>query len=127
MMKKRFLIPLSVLAIIIIVYLSLWVPTTPVVKTVKDVYCGKISVDADSTLHLYDMSKYFPEMVYADMRITRLLVIHNGRHGYMYVIYSREYMDAEKNIINASCNVPSKWEIEKIDGKWTIIDIEESP
>ena len=126
-LRKRIIIPVIVLAVLIVTYISLLVSVSSVVNTVRSIYCGEISAAPDSPLKMYDISKRYPAMVYADMRITRLFVIHNGRHGFMYVLYSCEYMDANNKILNASGDILSKWEIEKKDGEWVIVSIEEAP
>ena len=126
MAKRGLVILVSIFVTIVVVYLSLFIPTLSVIKTVKSVYCGEISAKSDSPIRRYDLSNRYPTMVYADMKIIPLFVIHNWQHGYMYVLYSSKYMDAEKNVLNASCNILSKWEIEKKNGEWIIIDIEEA-
>ena len=124
---KRPSVPLLLLSAVVIVYIGLMLSTLPVIRTVKDVYCGKIHPDPDSPISMYDSSKHYHNIAYAEMRVMPLLVIHNGWHGYMYVIYSNRYLVENNKTLNASCDIMSKWEIEKKDGEWTIINIEEEP
>ena len=126
-MKRKWIIPILILAVITAVYLCMLLSTNPVVKTVEDVYCGRISADDDSPIRMYDLSSRYSDIAHAEMNITRLFVLHNWRHGFMYVIYSCEYTDENNKVLNASCSIISRWEIEKRDGEWTVIDIEEKP
>ena len=114
-------------ATVVVVYLWMLLSTNSVVRTVENVYCGNISVNDDSPMHMYDLSSRYSDIAHAELNITRLFVIHNGRHGVMYVVYSCEYRNSDNKVLNASIWVPSKWEIEKKDGEWTIINIEEKP
>ena len=124
---KRWFLPAALILLLVLGYFGLILSTSSVVRSVKKVYCGEIHPDPDSPISMYDLSKHYHDIAYAEMRVTPLLVIHNGRHGYMYVIYSNRYLDENNKTLNASCDIMSKWEIEKKDGEWTIIDIEEKP
>ena len=126
---KKFLLcfVLLIVAALLSIYTVSFISTTPLVTLAREVYCGTTKVDPDDPLSRYDLSGMYSDIANAEMDITRLLVVHNGQHGYMYVVYSCRYTDRNDNILNESKMVFSKWEIVKEENTWYVTDIMEDP
>ena len=126
---KKFLLccVLLMAAALLCIYTVSFISTTPLVTLAREVYCGTTKVDPDDPLSRYDLSGMYSDIANAEMDITRLLVVHNGQHGYMYVVYSCRYTDRNDNILNESKMVFSKWEIVKEENTWYVTDIMEDP
>lgn len=80
----------------------------------------------EDCLQRYDTSGYGNE-VERSAKVIPLLVIHNGQKGYAYICYSYDVKNKDGALLCASNNIFSKWEIERVDGKWNVISIMESP
>lgn len=80
----------------------------------------------ESSLQRYDTGRYGNEAE-RSARVMPLLVVHNGRKGYAYVRYSYDVRDKDGTLLCASNGIFSKWEIEKKDGVWSVINITEKP
>ena len=60
-----------------------------------------------------------------DVKVHKGWIFHDLKKGEINVIYHVRYYDDNK--IFGGCNVPSKWLIERVDGKWEIVKIIEKP
>lgn len=80
----------------------------------------------ENHLQHYDTGRYGDE-VERSARIIPLLVVHDGQKGYAYICYSYDVKHKDGTPLCSSKNILSKWEIERIDGKWSITNIKENP
>lgn len=62
-----------------------------------------------------------------DYSLGRVWVWHNGKNGFMKMIYSVKYFDKNGKLIYASTGVPSTWTIEKSEKNWRVVRIKEQP
>ncbi len=47
--------------------------------------------------------------------------------GYMWVEYDEHRYDSENEIVSASSNILTYWKLKKIDDKWVVTDVKETP
>lgn len=75
----------------------------------------------------YYFGVYFDAV--AETHTIELLSAHiEDRHGYIFIEYSQEAIDANGDSVSGSWNVVSLWEIEKDEnGNWNVISIKEHP
>ena len=114
--------------IILIIYLLMLWTTNDIVREVKNVMQGNISIEETrgTSLDLYNR-KGDLGTIFAEAKITRLFVFHNFFDGYMWVKYSCEGFDKNGNHTYGSSNVISRWKIHREDGKWQVVEIQEKP
>lgn len=87
-----------------------------------------VNGDAEGSTSPCLYERYHTEgTVRADVKIRRSMVMHNFNRGVMYVCYSCVWYDKNGEIIRGSMDIPAKWNIGKIDGKWVVSDISEAP
>lgn len=60
-------------------------------------------------------------------KVQALYVIHSLKKGIMYVKYTYQHFDKNGEDIGGSYNAPSKWYIEKKNGNWEVVKVEERP
>lgn len=63
----------------------------------------------------------------ANVKVRRLITLHNFKRGVMIVNYDCEAFNDNHKHIYGSSNVYAKWEIEKKNGRWIVVDIKEQP
>lgn len=63
----------------------------------------------------------------ADINIKLLTTNQENSKGYIWVKYSAVYYDKEKQLVTASSDVLSRWEIELEDNDWVVTKVEEHP
>ncbi len=82
---------------------------------------------ADETDPLSRYNKDWPAVLNTTTKLSlrRSWVWHNGKTGYINIIYTACYYDDEGNLASGSWKIDSKWYIEKQDGKWKVVDIYE--
>ncbi len=127
-MKKK----LAILFILILIagyYLAMLCTTNSVVEDFYNV----VNNNMDENISYEELKRYkvpsFENTTYknTDTKINRIFVVHNFNKGIMYVKYSYIMYDINGHTISGSSNVYSKWSIEKVGKRWTVVDIEEKP
>lgn len=62
-----------------------------------------------------------------DLKCNRIFVVHNFKKGMMVVRYSNITYDYNDEVTDGNKNAISKWYIEKKNGRWVVVDIDEKP
>jgi hypothetical protein len=71
-------------------------------------------------------TKYL-DQVNIDLKLHRLFAWHNFKKGKLWMKYSIEVTDERKNHIQGAWDIPVKLAIEKVNGVWSVTDIDEPP
>ena len=134
MIRKKFIIICILLLIGVVLYIFSLLSVRTIIYEVKDVFEGKVSKsETDNTpLELYN---YYHDRLKAnyviETSVRPVFVIKGWKRGTIFVRYEYWVYDEDGNILWGFANrfpvPPSRWTIEKIDGKWQITDIFEAP
>lgn len=110
--------------IILIMYLTIFLNTNSVVNNVENIMSGNVekSITQNTPLDQYNRKGDFGT-VKVDVKLNRLFVLHNFNKGYMWMLYTYEGYDKDNNRTYGAWNILSKWKIEKINGKWEVVNI----
>ena len=125
-MNKKLII-LYVLIFIIGFYLSILFTTNSVINDFYNIVNNNMTKNIPyGELERYQIPS-FDDMTYkkTEAKISRVFVFHNFKKGIMYVKYSYIAYDVNGEVITGSTNVYSKWYLEKENGRWIVVDIEE--
>ena len=129
-MKLLLRIVTALLAMVILLYAAMFYSTNNVIEDFKACVSGKDVSNGVEDAQLYKYYNYKADngrAVDADVEIRRLFVLHNFKKGVMYVEYSCETFDEEGNTVYGAAGIPSKWYIERNNGRWEVVEIEEDP
>jgi hypothetical protein len=76
----------------------------------------------------YDRQDYYDQhgVNMVDVTISRYFVIHNFSRGYMWIRYELRTYNSDQSA-RAGASSYACWTIQKVDGAWRIVDIEEGP
>lgn len=129
--KKHILI-VAVLCVVFagMVYLMMLLDTNSIIDDFTAVVNGDARQSVDyGELIRYDGKRYSVNYCRAYFKINRSFVIHNFKEGYMNVKYTIQYFDDKGEEIYGvgAWDIPTKWYIKKIDGRWKVVNIEEAP
>ena len=135
MIIRRIFKTICILLLIgVVIYIFSLLSVCTIIHEVKDVFDGKVSKsETDNTpLELYN---YYHDRLKSNYviktSIRPIFVIKNWERGTILVRYEYWVYDEEGKILWGFANrfpvPPSRWTIEKIDGKWKITDIFEAP
>lgn len=123
---KKLAIILMCIAVAVVVYYMLMIkPFDKVWDEGKSIYAGKLQPNDDHPLRgRYRLDWGEPYSLVADVKldIRRTFVWRWGRHGSMMINYAQEYYDKYGNLLTKD-NGYEEWILEKVDGKWTVVDI----
>jgi hypothetical protein len=129
--KKVLGITAIIVIILIFMYVTMLFDTNSLMVEVKEVFMWKVDrAETDGrAISMYNDSDRAAnvDLGYVSLRLVRLFTLHNFRSGYIWAVYSYAAYDTQGEIITASWNVRTKWYIQKIDGRWEIIEIIEPP
>ena len=89
------------------------------------VFKGEVMLDETDILSRYNRDWLDIQNVTVDLSLRRTWVWHDGKRGYMNIVYTACYYDSTGDLVSGSWNVDSKWYIEKRNGKWEVVDIYE--
>ncbi len=133
-MKKKILVSLLVVLLLLVsYYCAMLISTNGLIDYVQGVMQGDISGSEveDSPLRIYSYFASRDDFEYADVKVSRVFVIHNFTDGYMWVDYSiKAYNENGEVIAGSATTFPtglSKWKIHRENGEWKVVDIVESP
>ena len=65
--------------------------------------------------------------VRADVSIELVTTKQENGKGYIWVKYSADYYDKDDTLISGNGEAYSRWDIEQLNGKWTVTLIDEIP
>jgi len=123
------IILLSVVSIVLIYYAAMLLNTNSIMKDVRSAFLCKtdISETEGREIDRYNTQHYFEDeeraMGSVDLTLFRLFTLHNFRNGYIWAYYSRTAHDKDGGLVTSSLYHTTKWKIEKINGKWEIVEI----
>ena len=102
--------------------------TNSLIKDVREVMSGLVEYEQteDKPIHKYNHQNIL-QNAKVNVKIFRLLTLNNFFDGYIWVLYSYETVENDKDFFPSSSNIMSRWKIHKENGKWEIVDIKESP
>lgn len=124
--KKLMLIILCAAVLKLAYYLTMVRPFDEFWAETKAILSGELRPDTDHPLwgdyHL-DLGKPYSQAASVKLDISRYFVWRWGNHGGMIVDFSQEYYDEEGNLLVRNYS-GEKWTLEKIDGKWTITEMD---
>jgi hypothetical protein len=85
-------------------------------------------VSDDLATSRYDSQDYYDrrDVNMVDVTIRRCFVIHNFSRGYMWIYYDYSTYDPDQEDWSGA-RAYACWTIQKVDGTWRIVDIEEGP
>ena len=94
----------------------------------KSVFRGEIALEQVTDTPMY---RYYPEnepeLEKVDLNLYRTFVLHNFSDGYIWVKYDVAYVDSSGYEFSGSRNITARWKIQRENGEWKVIDIEERP
>jgi hypothetical protein len=123
--KKYKLWLLCVIIALIAVYIVMLCDTDSVLQDFRDCVSGEVSENLKDSA-LYELY-YNANAESAEVKVRRNFVIHNFTKGVIYANYTYHVFDKDGNEVRGSHKVPTKWYIEKINGRWSVVDIDERP
>lgn len=130
-MKKKGIIISLFITLIVIVYIIMLHDTDNITNDFKDCVADtpKSEIIKNTALYkYYSRNELFKnEICDADVKVRRLLVLHNFHNGVMFVNYDCETFNDKGEHIYGSSNVYAKWYIEKKNGIWEVVNVEERP
>lgn len=131
-MSKTFLNPKKLLLILflllLVFYVVLFLNTNSVMRYAKSVFRGEIALEQVTDTPMY---RYYPEnepeLEKVDLNLYRTFVLHNFSDGYIWVKYDVAYIDSSGYEFSGSRNITARWKIQRENGEWKVVDIEENP
>lgn len=117
-------------AIILVILLCLYyfimlMPTNSIMSRAEKIFNGEIIADENDPLNRYNKDWSLVQNTRTKLSLRRSWVWHDGKKGYMNIVYTACYYDSTGDLVSGSWNVDSKWYIEKRNGKWEVVDIDE--
>ena len=126
--KPLFIIILIIL-ILLSIHIALLIDTNSVLRDVKLTYYGE--KDASEVLGTPLESFYIHNprcernIDTVDLKIRRLLVVHNGSEGWILAKIKCEAFDPDGNL-EYGHETTARWWIEKTEGKWVITKVKDT-
>ena len=117
------------LLVIPVIYAFLLYDTNDLMNEVRDAFHCRINrlETLGKPINMYNMNRENETLGKSHLTLLRMLTLHNYRKGYIWAIYNYRAYDDEGQLIAGSAWVPTKWEIQKTNGSWEIVDIFENP
>lgn len=84
--------------------------------------------DIDNMVDVGALKKYYyfnSEVKKAVVDIKLITTNQNGDKGYIWVEYSTDYYDLNETIVHGVAKIKSRWDIEKKDDVWKVVNIDE--
>ena len=123
--KKIATIILCIVVLIGVYYLLMIRPFDELWDESKAILSGKLQPDEDNLLRSrYNLNRGEPYSLATDIKLSikRSFVWRWGNRGKMIVNFTQEYYDNSGNLLR-KIQSGEKWILEKIGGKWKIVDI----
>jgi hypothetical protein len=127
-LKKYFKpILIAVIILICLIYICMLYSTRTVIDDFEACVSGKEILNDVRNSEFYDMYYRAGAVSAENVKVTTPLALHNFNKGVMYVKYTYEAFDEDGSPVAGSYKVPSKWYIEKQNGRWIVTKIDERP
>lgn len=125
-LKKGFLLFLLIVLIYFIICILL---THDIMVETKRVIKGdEIVLDMENPFYRISFNEqYFPEIKNVQGKVWRVFTWCGRKKGCIYILYWKKYIDTRGNVIYEAEWSDAKLIIEKIDKKWQLVDIYETP
>ena len=118
------------IVLVIFIYVAMLLDTNKLMSRVKSAFRFELSLEETKgdLIDRYNFRKHFSNRDVGEIRLSiyRVYCIHNFKRGRLLIHYYYVAYDTDGKIITGS-KAFSNWEIQKEDGEWRIIDIEERP
>lgn len=123
-----FVLLVATLTVLLILHLFMWISTLQVLRDVEAVIYGQTNLELikGTPLECFNFSEGYSDAT-VSLSMERIYVLCGLHRGCMWVRYSYVVQSKQGNIDTRGSNIVSHWEIEKINGRWEIISISESP
>ncbi len=129
--KARIILISSVVAILLICivlhYFIMVAPTNELFDYAKCVMSGEIQPEKDDPLYRYSMEAYGSDAVSVKSTVHRKWVWHDEVFGYIHIRYSQRFYDENGKDTARSLSIDAIWIINKINGKWEVVEVIEHP
>ncbi len=98
------------------------------VKTKQIIQGKEIVLDMENPLYKISFNKqYFPEVKSIQGKVLRIFTWCGRKRGCIYILYWKKYMDETGNVIYEAEWSDAKLIIDKVNNRWEIVDICETP
>ena len=112
--------------ILLILFLTMWLPFLGIMKECNGVFSGKIS-SKDGNLGIFNFDNDTTIVDVDNLSIKGSIMFvstwNNGEIGVIYAISNRNYYDGNGKKIYSKSNEPMKIRVIKVDGTWKIANI----
>ena len=112
--------------ILLILFLTMWLPFLGIMKECTAVFSGKIS-SKDGNLGIFNFDNDTTIVDVDNLSIKGSIMFvstwNNGEIGVIYAISNRNYYDGNGKKIYSKFNEPMKIRVIKVDGTWKIANI----
>lgn len=112
--------------ILLILFLTMWLPFLGIMKECNGVFSGKIS-SKDGNLGIFNFDNDTTIVDVDNLSIKGSIIFvstwNNGEIGVIYAISNRNYYDGNGKKIYSKFNEPMKIRVIKVDGTWKIANI----
>ena len=112
--------------ILLILFLTMWLPFLGIMKECNGVFSGKIS-SKDGNLGIFNFDNDTTIVDVDNLSIKGSIMFvstwNNGEIGVIYAISNRNYYDGNGKKIYSKFNEPMKIRVIKVDGTWKIANI----
>ncbi len=73
------------------------------------------------------ITEYYKDAISEEHKIDLITANFKENTGYMWVVYTHVAYDQKNELTYGSWDILARWELEKIDGIWTVINTKEHP
>jgi hypothetical protein len=106
--------------------------TFSIMNKMRNIFLGAVSETKNELVNRYNnvdrLRSNGYEITKINLTLIRLFTLHKFvSRGFIQVLYSIEIYGSDNILLYASWNVPARWEIEKKQGQWEIVNIKEKP
>ena len=129
-MLKRIILCIGIVAcLLLLFYYIMYSDTNSLVEDFANVVSGTTIEGVQyGEMERYDVVDDFIKRDRVEgIKLEREWVWHNFKKGYMEVLYSYYYYNQYGERTYGARRIESKWYIEKINGRWVVVAIEEKP
>lgn len=114
------------------IYFSMVIGTFSIMNKMRNIFLGAVSETKNELVNRYNnvdrLRSNGYEITKINLTLIRLFTLHKFvSRGFIQVLYSIEIYGSDNILLYASWNVPARWEIEKKQGQWEIVNIKEKP
>jgi len=115
------------------IYSAMIISTNSLIRDVESVF--RLEVDRSVTegrpIDQYNYNNHAEargrEVGGISYSLRRRFVWHNFQYGYIWARYTRVVYDIDGRILTGASRIPTRWRIERQNGRWEIVEIFERP